>query len=58
MLTRAEGPGPGEFKLRSTLGGPAHTIATKLKPSKAQDQAPGPAAYEVFDSTIGTAGKL
>lgn len=53
-------PGPGEYKVRSSLGGPAKTIATKLTPPSytQQEQNPGPAEYEVFDSTIGVAGKL
>jgi hypothetical protein len=53
-------PGPGEYKLPSSLGGPSHTIATHTRPSSSrqQQQAPGPAEYEVFESTIGVAGKL
>jgi hypothetical protein len=42
------------------LGGPAKTIAMRLTPSsyRQQEQNPGPAEYEVFDTTIGVAGKL
>lgn len=53
-------PGPGEYKLPSSLGGRVHSIAGRLTPSnqRAQEQLPGPADYEVFDSTIGVGGKL
>lgn len=56
----AVAPGPGEYPLPSSLGGRSHSIAKRLTPSSSrqQEQLPGPAEYEVFDSTIGVAGKL
>lgn len=53
-------PGPGEYPARSCLSASGKTIATRLTPSsyRQQQQIPGPAEYEVFDSTIGVAGKL
>lgn len=48
-------PGPGEYKLPSSLGGPAHTIAGRLQSSRQAEQMPGPADYGAADSTLGVA---
>eukprot|EP00878_Enallax_costatus_P046577 GHUV01056767.1.p1 GENE.GHUV01056767.1~~GHUV01056767.1.p1 ORF type:complete len:149 (-),score=38.29 GHUV01056767.1:283-729(-) len=51
-------PGPGEYKLPSTLKGPAITMGQKLNTdSKYKQQQPGPGNYDVHESTIGVAGK-
>eukprot|EP00877_Chromochloris_zofingiensis_P006126 jgi/Chrzof1/1767/Cz10g20120.t1 len=49
-------PGPGEYKLATTLAGPKFSIGAKLKGSKPHEAMPGPADYEVHESTIGIAG--
>lgn len=43
-IKKAEGPGPGDYALPSTLGGKGVTIQGKI-PTKVEDRAPGPGAY-------------
>jgi hypothetical protein len=49
-------PGPGEYKLPSTLGGSGITMGAKLKGSAVDYQVPGPGKNDVHGSTLGVAG--
>jgi hypothetical protein len=49
-------PGPGAYKLPSTLSGPGITMGAKLKGSAADYSVPGPGEYDVHGSTLGVAG--
>lgn len=49
-------PGPGEYKLPSTLGGPGITMGARLTGSAADYKVPGPGEYDVHGSTLGVAG--
>jgi hypothetical protein len=49
-------PGPGEYKLPSTLDKHGITMGAKLKGGAAADKVPGPGEYDVHGSMLGVAG--
>ncbi|WIA16575.1 hypothetical protein OEZ85_013245 [Tetradesmus obliquus] len=49
-------PGPGEYKLPSSIGKHGITMGAKLKGAAAADGVPGPGEYDVHGSTLGVAG--
>ncbi|KAI8470435.1 MAG: hypothetical protein J3K34DRAFT_521339 [Monoraphidium minutum] len=57
-------PGPGEYPLRCSLGGPAFSMGKRLARGSAGGggrrgaKTPGPGDYEVWDPTLGLAGRL
>ncbi|KIY94709.1 hypothetical protein MNEG_13253 [Monoraphidium neglectum] len=60
-------PGPGQYPLRCSLGGPAYSMGRRLRRqggggsgggARGADGAPGPGDYEIWDTTIGLAGRL